>query len=53
MCVGELLTAFVDHNHTSGAVRALLCAGCNSGLGFIEKDGFVEAARRYLEDYDG
>lgn len=30
----------VDHCHTSGKVRSLLCNSCNSALGFIKEDIF-------------
>jgi hypothetical protein len=29
---------YVDHNHKTGEVRKLLCAGCNSAVGHIDKD---------------
>jgi len=40
----------VDHNHMSGKVRALLCAGCNIGLGHLkESRNALLAAIEYLE----
>lgn len=44
----------VDHDHATGAVRALLCTSCNSLLGKIENDmGFIERALAYLRIHEG
>lgn len=44
----------VDHCHTSGKVRALLCARCNSGLGYFYEDTErLEAAINYLKEHSG
>ena len=38
-----------DHNHETGRFRGWLCPRCNTGLGYLERPGFVECARAYLE----
>lgn len=42
----------VDHNHTTGKVRALLCYGCNRGIGsFKENPDSLRSAADYLESW--
>lgn len=42
----------VDHCHESGAVRGLLCARCNQGLGFFRDDpSLLAKAMRYLKKH--
>lgn len=40
----------VDHCHTTGRIRGLLCTNCNRGLGLLKDDPkLIESAIRYLE----
>ena len=43
----------VDHNHTTGQIRGLLCMGCNQGIGNFQEDlDRLKKAVTYLEKYN-
>jgi hypothetical protein len=41
----------VDHNHTTGKARRLLCQGCNAALGFVENPTWLAEALAYLKEF--
>lgn len=43
----------IDHNHATGAVRALLCVQCNAGIGLLlESPEILRNAASYIEAHD-
>ncbi len=42
----------LDHDHSTGKVRAFLCVGCNNGLGcFRDRTDYLEKAIVYLKKH--
>jgi hypothetical protein len=49
---GQLNTLSIDHNHTTGVVRGLLCSNCNFMVGFAkDSPARLRDAITYLEAY--
>jgi len=49
---GKRISLSVDHCHDTGRVRALLCTGCNTGIGSLKHDrDLLQKAIAYLETY--
>lgn len=42
----------VDHCHTTGKVRSLLCVECNTRLGILEDKSWMKLARAYLKRHN-
>lgn len=45
-------TACIDHNHTTGKVRKLLCRNCNTAIGHAKEDiNILKAMINYIEEH--
>lgn len=43
----------VDHNHTTGKIRSLLCHGCNTAIGLAKENiDLLERMIDYLKEHD-
>lgn len=52
--LGKTLALAVDHNHTTGEVRGLLCRNCNTLIGHAKEDRErLLSAIEYLDKYNG
>jgi hypothetical protein len=48
-CRGKLAYFVVDHCHTTGEIRGILCHSCNRAIGQLgDSSDLVDKARRYL-----
>lgn len=49
ICTAQVHPLRVDHDHTTGVIRGLLCHNCNVGLGhFKDSCALLDSAKRYL-----
>lgn len=52
LCGKTGITLCIDHNHTTGAIRKLLCRSCNSVLGLVNENSVVLGKMiTYLEQH--
>lgn len=47
---GKFMRLGVDHNHSTGKIRELLCSNCNKGIGNLKEDiAILQAAIDYIQ----
>jgi hypothetical protein len=54
ICDEPMKKICVDHNHTTGKIRELLCGACNTAFGFFKEDPrLLEKAAMYARFHNG
>lgn len=48
ICEAAMTKPVVDHCHSTGRIRGILCAKCNRHMAAIDESGFMEKAMRYI-----
>lgn len=49
LCGGPMARPVIDHDHSTGNVRGILCHHCNIKLPIVEDTGWIMLAWAYLE----
>ena len=53
-CCGRETKLVVDHCHTTGKVRELLCNNCNTALGLLNEDNtIIQSLSNYIRKHHG
>jgi hypothetical protein len=53
ICENHMDKPYVDHNHTTGLIRMLLCHHCNTLLGMAREDkNILENAIKYIQKFN-
>jgi hypothetical protein len=50
VCERVLKRNYVDHDHTTGKVRGIVCCRCNIRLSAVDDEAWMEKARQYKEN---
>lgn len=50
---GKIKNLAIDHNHSTGKIRKLLCDSCNKGIGHLKENvNIVQRVIKYLEEFN-